>query len=172
VLVNRAGTIEAQSGGFRIANAYPAGGAGEGNVYIDSGDANLSNNGIVASLALENQYSLKGAGSPAPDATDGNLINGRNTAPDTNPEFSGEISATKSAIGTGPNAVAGVTGVVACAPLDTTANGGDNLSTNRDRYFVVSPRLSNGGLTVNDSAPGAGDNTHKRFYVILSGPRD
>ena len=83
MLVNRAGTIEAQSGGFRIANAYPAGGAGEGNVYIDSGDANLSNNGIVASLALENQYSLKGAGSPAPDATDGNLINGRNTAPDT-----------------------------------------------------------------------------------------
>ena len=66
----------------------------------------------------------------------------------------------------------GVTGVVACAPPDTTANGGDNLSTNRDRYFVVSPRLSDGGLTVNDSAPGAGDNTHKRFYVILSGPRD
>ena len=62
MLVNRAGTIEAQSGGFRIANAYPAGSPGEGNVYIDSGDANLSNNGIVASLALENQYSLRARG--------------------------------------------------------------------------------------------------------------
>ena len=167
VLVNRAGAIEAQSGGFRIANAYPAGSAGEGNVYIDSGDANLSNNAIVASIAPENQYSLKGA-TPA----GGTLTNGRNPEPDNNPEFSGEISATKCAIGTGPNAVTGVTGVVACAPPDTTANGGDNLSTNRDRYFVVSPRLSDGGFTVNDSAPGAGDNTHKRFYVILSGPRD
>ena len=59
-----------------------------------------------------------------------------------------------------------------CAPADLPANGGDNLSTNRDRDLVVSPRLSDGGLTVNDSAPGAGDNTHKRFYVIISGPRD
>ena len=172
LLVNRAGAIEAQSGGFRIANAYPAGGAGEGNVYIDSGDANLANNGIVATIALENQYSLKGQGGPAPGTTNGTLVNGRNTTPDSNPEFSGEITATKCAIGTGPNAVMGVTGVVACAPLDTAANGGDGVTTNRDRYFVVSPRLSDGGLTVNDSAPGAGDNTHKRFYVILSGPRD
>ena len=172
VLVNRDGAIEAQSGGFRIANAYPAGGAGEGNVYIDSGDANLTNNGIVASIALENQYSLKGAGGPAIGMTDGTLVNGRNTAADANPEFSGEISATKCAVGTGPNAVAGVTGVVACAPVDSAANGGDGVTTNRDRYFVVSPRLSDGRVTVNDSAPGAGDNTHKRFYVILSGPRD
>lgn len=172
VLVNRAGTIEAQSGGFRIANAYPANSPGEGNVYIDSGDAKLSNNGIVASIALENQYSLKGQGGPAIGTTDGTLANGRNTMPDSNPEFSGEISATKCAIGTGPNAVMGVTGVVACAPPDLIANGGDNQSTNRDKYFVVSPRLSNGGFTVNDSSSGAGDNTHKRFYVILSGPRD
>ena len=172
VLVNRAGTIEAQSGGFRIANAYPAGGPGEGNVYLDSGDANLSNNAIVATIALENQYSLKGPGGSAPGTANGTLINGRNTGPDSNPEFSGEITATKCAIGTGPNAVTGVTGVVACAPVDTTANGGDGVTTNRDRYFVVSPRLSDGGLTVNDSAAGANDNTHKRFYVIISGPRD
>lgn len=163
VLVNRAGAIEAQSGGFRIANAYPAGGAGEGNVYIDSGDANLANNGIVATIALENQYTLKGAGGPAVDNNvDGSRINGRNTGADANPEFSGEITATKCNIPT----------VVVCAPPDTAANGGDGVSTDRPRYFVVSPRLSNGGLTVNDSAPGAGDNTHKRFYVILSGPRD
>jgi len=165
VLVNRAGTIEAQSGGFRIANAYPAGSPGEGNVYIDSGDANLSNNGIVASIALENQYSLKGTGGPAVDNTvDGARVNGRNTAADSNPEFSGEIGATRCAI----------TGVVACAPVDTTANGGDNVTTNRDRYFVVSPRTSDGGFTVNDSDadPAVDNSTHKRFYVILSGPRD
>jgi len=161
VLVNRAGAIEAQSGGFRIANAYPAGSAGEGNVYIDSGDANLSNNGIVASIALENQYSLKGTGAPI-GTTDGTLANGRNTGAESNPEFSGEISATKCAIA----------GVVACAPPDTTTTGGDNMSTNRNNYFVVSPRLSNGGFTVNDSPSGSGNNTHKRFYVILSGPRD
>lgn len=172
LLVNRAGTIEAQSGGFRIANAYPAGGAGEGNVYIDSGDADLNDNAIVASIAPENQYSLKGTGGPAIGMTDGTLVNGRNTAADANPEFSGEITATRCAVGTGPNAVTGVTGVVACAPVDSAANGGDGVTTNRDRYFVVSPRLSDGRLTVNDSTAGAGDNTHKRFYVILSGPRD
>ncbi len=79
------------------------------------------------------------------------------------PEFSGEISAR-----------CAITTVVACAPPETSANGGDNMSTNRGRYFVVSPRLSDGGPTVNDSAAGAGDNTHKRFCVILilSGPRD
>jgi len=166
VLVNRSGTIEAQSGGFRIANAYPAGGAGEANVYIDSGDANLSNNGIVSTIALENQYSLKGA-TPA-------LINGRNPGADVNPEFSGEITASKCAVGTGPNAVAGVIGAVACAPADTVANGGSGVagSTNQNNYLVVSPRNSDGSFTVNDSVAGANDNTHKRFYVILSGPRD
>ena len=55
------GRIEAQSGGFRIANAYPQGGA-NGNVYIESGDRDLSNNGIVATLALENQVDQNGDG--------------------------------------------------------------------------------------------------------------
>lgn len=101
-------------------------------------------------------------GGPAVDNTvDGSRVNGRNTAVDSNPEFSGEITATKCAI----------TGVVGCAPNDATP-GGTGVSTNTNRYFVVSPRLSNGGLTVNDSAPAAGDNTHKRFYVIISGPQD
>lgn len=161
VLVNRAGAIEAQSGGFRIANAYPAGSPGEGNVYISSGDADLSNNGIVATIALENKYSLKGDGA-APGMASPGLINGRNTVPDGNPEFSGEITATMCAL----------TGIVACAPVDAAANGGDGLSADRKGYFVVSPRNSDGSFTRNDSAPGAGDNTHKRFYVILSGPRD
>jgi len=165
VLVGRDGKIEAQSGGFRIANAYPAGSPGEGNVYIDSGDADLSNNGIVASIALVNQYSLKGDGvtPTSPEASvDGTRLNGRNPGADANPEFSGEITATRCAI----------TGVVGCAPVDTTANGGDGASTNRAKYFVVSPRNSDGSLTVNDSAAGANDNTHKRFYVIITGPQD
>lgn len=158
VLVNRAGTIEAQSGGFRMANAYPAGGAGEANVYLDSGDTDLSDNGIVASIALENQYSLKGA-TPPPGAT---LNNGRNGGPDVNPEFSGEITATKCAIAT----------VVACAPVDLVANGGTGVSTNTNRYFVVSPRNSDGSFTVNDDPVVAGDDsTHKRFYVVITGTR-
>ena len=152
LLVNRNGQIEAQSGGFRIANAYPAGGAGEANVYIESGDPDLSNNGIVSTIALENQYSL-----------DANPVNtGRNAGPDANPEFSGEITASRCAIA----------GVVACAPADTTANGGDGVTTNRNNYFVVSPRNSDGSFTRNDSAPGANDNDHKRFYVVISGPQD
>lgn len=162
VLVARDGTIEAQSGGFRIANAYPAGSAGEANVYIDSGDANLSNNGIVASVALQNQQSLKGDGLPADNAVDGKRVNGRNTGADLNPEFAGEISVSR----------CNIAGLVACAPNDLVANGGDGMTANRDKYFVVSPRNSDGTFTKNDSAPGAGDNTHKRFYVIISGPQD
>ena len=157
MLVDRAGAIEAQSGGFRIANAYPAGGAGEGNVYIDAGDANLRNNGIVASIALENQYSLKGvAWSGARRRDDGARINGRNTGRGrSTPEFAGEISATR----------CNVDGVVACAPLDTTANGGDGVTTNRDRYFVVSPPPEHWRLDrERQRRPRAGDNTRKRFY--------
>lgn len=158
LLVNRAGQIEAQSGGFRIANAYPAlPSPGNGNVYIESGDKDLSNNGIVATIALENQYSLKEAG--ATGAT-GNA--GANPEADNNPEFSGEIGATKCAI----------TGVVACAPLDTGAGVTPAPPTNANNYLVVSPRLSDGRRTSGDSAAGAGDNTRKRFYVVLSGPRD
>ncbi len=163
-LVNRDGVIEAQSGGFRIANAYPAfPSAGEGNVYIDSGDADLSNNGIVASVALANQYSQKGNGEP------GTLNSGRNGDPDNNPEFSGEVTTTKCLI----------PGVVVCAPADTVANGGPGTanSTNTNRHFVVSPRNSDGtstGVTGTTGPSGTPltTNTHKRFYVIISGPRD
>ncbi|MEQ8834839.1 MAG: hypothetical protein RIB67_10420 [Miltoncostaeaceae bacterium] len=161
LLVNRAGEIEAQSGGFRIANAYPAGSAGEGNVYIESGDTDLSDNGIVATIALQNMQNLKGTGTAPDNSVDGQRVNGRNTGADLNPEFSGEISASR----------CNIPMLVACAPNDLVANGGDGMTANRDNYFVISPRNSDGTFTVNDSAPGAGDNTHKRFYVILTGPR-
>ena len=67
--------------------------------------------------------------------------------------------------------------VVACAPNDLTANGGDNMTANRNGYFVVSPRNSDGSFTGVTGATGPGgtplaQNTHKRFYVIISGPRD
>ncbi|HKE78311.1 MAG TPA: hypothetical protein VKB54_03350 [Solirubrobacteraceae bacterium] len=141
LLVNAAGQIEAQSGGFRIANAYPAG-AANGNVYIESGDRDLSNNGLVATLALENQVDQNGDG----------ISNGTAPGPDANPEFSGEISTTRCAI----------SGVVACAPMDIGVT--PNVPTNAQNYFVVSPRNSDGTRTA--------DGGRKRFYVVVSGPRD
>jgi hypothetical protein len=135
VLIDAAGAIEAQSGGFSVASAYgsnaaPAGAAG--NVYINANEP-LTNNAVVTSIALQNQVDQS---TPA----DG-IMNGRQTGSDSNPEFSGEITATRCAI----------TGVVGCAPT----------GTNTVSHFVVSPRLSDGGLT---------DATNrKRFYVIITG---
>lgn len=140
LLVNAAGQIEAQSGGFEIKVAYDAvnntGAAVPGgairNVYIDANEP-LDDNGIVATIALQNQVDQS---SPA------NAVN-NGTVPgsDTNPEFSGEITTTRCAI----------VGVVACAPT----------GTNDANHFVVSPRLSDGGFT---------DSTNrKRFYIVVTG---
>jgi hypothetical protein len=149
LLVDRNGAIVAQSGGFSIRSAYdivnnsgaavPAGALG--NVYIDANEP-LDDNGIVVSIALQNQY----------DQNNDTVKNGRAAGPDANPEFSGEITAT----------VCGLAGVVSCAP-----NGANTLNT-----FVVSPRMSDGSLTVTGDPMGvdpAMPNTHKRFYVILTG---
>ena len=87
-----------------------------GNVYIDAGES-LGDNGIVATIALQNQLDQNGDG----------ITNGRAAGPDANPEFSGEISAS----------MCGLAGVVACAPA----------GTNNDRHFVVSPRNSDGSVT-------------------------
>ncbi|MCX6399808.1 MAG: hypothetical protein NTX33_07755 [Propionibacteriales bacterium] len=139
LLINANGQIEAQSGGFTVAAAYPTlantAATGDnslraaGNVYINSGE-DLSNNGIVATIGLQNQLDQNADG----------ITNGRAALPDANPEFSGEISAS----------VCGVAGVVACAPL----------GTNNTDHFVVSPRNSDGTVT----QPGA----RKRFYVVIS----
>lgn len=145
--VNANGEIEAQSGGFRIANAYPGQsatptGPAAGNVYIESGDADLSNNGIVATIQLQNQA----------DQNADMVMNGSAAGADANPEFSGEITATRCAVAT----------VVACAPMDVGVT--PNVPTNAKNYFVVSPRNSDGTRT----SPGA----RKRFTVVISGPRD
>ena len=119
LLVDATGAIVAQSGGFTVASAYDAPGtpAGAvGNVYIDANE-DLSDNGIVATIALQNQVDQNGD----------TVMNGRALGADNNPEFSGEITGT----------MCGITGVVACAPA----------GTNNNEHFVVSPRLSDGSVT-------------------------
>ena len=127
VLVNAAGQIEAQSGGFEITAAYPllpptasdpTGERANGNVYIDANEP-LNDNGVVATIALQNQVDQN---------ADGNT-NGRAPA-DMNFEFAGEISASQCQI----------PGFVACGP--TAAQDINNL--------VVSPRNSDGTVTENN----------------------
>ena len=141
VLINAAGQIEAQSGGFTVTAAYPtlANTAPDGSpsnalrangkVYLDAGEV-LTNNGIVSTIALQNTVEQ-----------DANMnTNGRAPGNDSNAEFSGEIT----------NSICGVPDT-ACAPPGT---GNTN-------HFVVSPRLSDGSFTT--------DGNRKRFYVIITG---
>ncbi|SFB32647.1 hypothetical protein SAMN05192575_107201 [Nocardioides alpinus] len=129
-LVDATGAIIAQSGGFTVAAGYPAApAAANGNVYINAGE-NLSNNGVIATIALQNTADLNADG----------ILNGRQTGSDSNPEFSGEVSA---AVCT--------PGVVNCAPAGT---GNPN-------HLVVSPRNSDGSFTT--------DGARKRFYVVVTG---
>ena len=133
VVVNAAGAIESQSGGFTVVSAYGSNGApagAAGNVYIDTGE-DLTDNGVDATLGLQNAFDQNADG----------VTNGRAAGADANPEFSGEIVASRCAI----------TGVVNCAPPG--ANEADT--------FVVSPRLSDGSFTT--------DATRKRFTVVLTG---
>jgi len=122
VLIGLTGAIEAQSGGFTVVTAYPQGDpAGTSparhNVYIDTGE-DLSDNGLSATIALQNQVDQGG------NATN----NGTNAGPDANPEFSGEVSIAKCL----------TPGLVACAPAGTASSN----------VLVVSPRNSDGSGTV------------------------
>ena len=133
VTINARGEIEAQSGGFTVKSGYVGNPAGAtDNVYIDAGE-DLTNKGILATIALQNQTNQVPGNTTPP--------NGRRAGEDVNPEFSGEISATRCAI----------TGVVACAPAGTNTN----------THFVVSPRMSDGSATSPD--------TRKRFTVTING---
>jgi hypothetical protein len=134
-LVDASGAIVAQSGGFSVTAAYPtlapmgadvAGLRANGNVYINAGE-NLSNNGILAVVALQNTVDQNG-----------DLItNGRAPGEDANPEFSGEISAAMCQ-----------PGVVNCAPPGTgnanhlvvsprNSDGSVTTDGNRKRFYVV-----------------------------------
>ncbi|MEO5851526.1 MAG: hypothetical protein ABIQ15_03350 [Nocardioides sp.] len=119
VLINAAGAIEAQSGGFTITSAYPAlPSPGNGNVYINANEP-LGNNGIVASIALQNTVDQNGDG----------IQNGTVATPDSNPEFSGEIAVSQ------------------CAPTGTSVTNCAPTGTNNVKHFVVSPRNSDGTRT-------------------------
>ena len=151
-LVDETGTIIAQSGGFEAEFAYPTlpntltppmdnSARANGNVYIETNEP-LVNNGIFASIALQNTTDVNGD----------TITNGRAPGADSNPEFSGEISVAMCATqkpATPP--ATGTVNAVACAP-----NGGLP-----NTYLVVSPRNSDGTVTT--------PTTRKRFYVVVTG---
>ena len=139
VLINAAGQIEAQSGGFSVTAGYPTlaatgtdplGLRANGNVYINANEP-LTNNGVFAVVALQNTVDQNGD----------MIMNGRAGAPDANPEFAGEIAVSQ----------CGLPGT-ACAPPGT-----GNVN-----HLVVSPRMSDGTVTSTDTG-------RKRFYVVVTG---
>ena len=133
-LVSADGEIVAQSGGFTMVAAYPElpntavdpapsnALRANGNVYIDAGE-DLSDNGIVASIVLQNTLDQDGNGN----------TNGRAPGSDANAEFSGEISVSRCNF-------MGNTGVP--IPTNCAPAGAQNATS-----FVVSPRLSDGSVT-------------------------
>ncbi len=151
-LVNAAGEIERQSGGFRIVSAYGSNGApaaAAGNVYIELTGEDLSDNGLVATISLQNGVNQNGSANGS-NSTDGGAgtMNGTNTNGDGQPpsagdnlEFSGEITVAK----------CNTPGIVGCAPP----------GSNENDTFVVSPRLSDGQRTTGGN--------RKRFFVVVTG---
>ncbi len=130
VLIDENGAIVAQSGGFQIIAAYPTlpntatapapdnSLRANGNVYLDANE-DLSDNGIVASIALQNRVDQNGDG----------VTSGRAPGADANPEFSGEISVSQC-------------GVTNMTPTNCAPTGAQNADA-----FVVSPRNSDGTVT-------------------------
>ncbi len=151
-LIGTDGTITAQSGGFTLVAGYPTlpntAPAGmpdnslraNGNVYLDAHE-DLANNGIFATIVLQNTLDQDGGGSA-----------GRTAGSDTNAEFSGEIAVSRCNVGAPTTPPAGPTN---CAP-----SGAQNATS-----FVVSPRLSDGGVTSGVAPAG----NRKAFYVIITG---
>lgn len=149
LLVDANGEIVAQSGGFSINAAYPtlentAVSPAPDNSLRAAGNVYINAHEDLSNNAVTVSIALQNS---AEQNANGN-VNGRASGPDVNPEFSGEIT----------SSVCGVTGVVACAPP-----GANNRS-----HLVVSPRMSDGSLTFG-SDPVNSQNTHKRFYVSISG---
>lgn len=132
-LVDATGAIIAQSGGFTVTAAYPTlaaagtdttGLRANGNVYINAGE-DLTNNGVLATIALQNTVDQNGDG----------VTNGR--AEGANPEFAGEVSAAMCQ-----------PGVVNCAPPGTgntshlvvsprNSDGTVTADGTRKRFYVV-----------------------------------
>jgi hypothetical protein len=62
LLLNEAGQIEEQSGGFTVLDAY----ATNNNVYIDTGSS-LAGKGLSATIAIQNQVNVDGAAGADPN---------------------------------------------------------------------------------------------------------
>lgn len=155
-LVNRDGEIEAQSGGFEIVAAYPVlpntapegqpdnSLRANGNVYIDANE-DLSDNGIVATVVLQNTVDQDGGG-----------MAGRTPGSDANAEFSGEIAVSRCNTGDPTTPPSGPTN---CAPAGARNAQG----------FAVSPRMSDGSVTTDETTSPDAPDTRKAFYVIITG---
>ena len=151
-LVGPDGTITAQSGGFTLVAGYPTLSntavapapdnslRANGNVYINANE-DLSDNGIFATIVLQNTLDQDGGGSA-----------GRTDGSDANAEFSGEIAVSRCNVGAPTVPPAGPTN---CAPA-----GAQNATS-----FVVSPRLSDGSVTSGVAPAG----NRKSFYVVITG---
>jgi len=137
VLINATGQIEAQSGGFSVAAGYPVlsptaadptGMRANGNVYINANEP-LTNNGIVATIALQNTVDQDGGG-----------MGGRTTGADANAEFSGEIAVSQCGlIGTAcaPSGTANINHFVVSPRLSDGQATGLAGAANRKRFYVV-----------------------------------
>lgn len=140
-LVNAQGQIEAQSGGFTVVAAYPT---LPNTATAPAPDNSLRANGNVYINAGEplgnNAITATVVLQNTADQNADGITNGRAPGDDANPEFSGEIAVSQCG-----------TPITACAPPGASS----------PTVFVVSPRLSNGGVTT--------DTNRKRFYVVLSG---
>lgn len=122
-LVGTDGQIVAQSGGFTVVAGYPAEPApANGNVYINAGE-DLADNGIIATLTLQNTSDVNGD----------MIMNGRAPGADANPEFSGEVTVSRCSF-------EGNTG----APIPTNCAP---MAARNAQSFVVSPRNSDGSVT-------------------------
>lgn len=127
LLVNAAGQIEAQSGGFSVTAAYPAlPSPGNGNVYINAGE-DLTDNGLVATIALQNTVDLDGD----------TITNGRAPGADSNPEFSGEVSISKCGLPGTNCAPAGTGNTNHLVVSPRNSDGSFTEDGERKRFYVI-----------------------------------
>lgn len=114
-LIDETGAIVDSSGGFTVLDAYVT----NANVYINAGE-DLSNNGVVVSIATQN------------------LVNRDGLDGDAEPNFAGEISGSQcqiaGAVNCAPDAAKNVNSFVV-TPRDSA--GANTTATNRIRFYVV-----------------------------------
>ncbi len=114
-LLNEGGQIEAQSGGFTVIDGYIT----NQNVYVDAGD-DLTDNGILATVALQNGVNVDGA--------DG----------DAEPNFAGEVSVARCQVpGIVECAPAGAKNVNALVVSPRNSDGTATSASTRKRVYVT-----------------------------------